>query len=145
MANSSQTKCINEPKTHAQLSVTFALLDAFKLIEIVMLLNNLFAIIGIALSHSIQLKWLGVLVFSIGMIALYIAIRIRIDVKLFERWDSLDVIALDEVLANLNNTHQADRSIDARLAASHSLFKRGLWMTLLQSILLMLFVWYFKW
>jgi hypothetical protein len=145
VADSFQNKCVSNPKTHAQLSTTLALLTTFKVFESIMLLNDLLAIVGIALSSSRQLKLLGVLILSIGVMVLYVAIRIRIDVKLFERWDSLDAVALDEALTNLNNKHQVGRALDARLAGSHKLFKRGLWMLLLQSILLILFVWYFKW
>ena len=144
MADSFKTEVINKPKAHAQLNTVLALLKSFKLVECITLLNNCLALVGIALLFTERLKLLGLLVLATGLIVMYFAIRIRIDITLFERWDSLDVVALDEVLAKLNPKHQIGRTLEVRLIGSYRLFKQGLLVMLVQSALLILLVWFFE-
>jgi hypothetical protein len=80
------------------------------------------------------------LVLAVGLLVIVVAIRIRIDIKLFSHWDSLDIAKLDEVLMMLNPKHQAGRALDARILGSYSLFKQGVMMMLVQSILLIIII-----
>lgn len=131
-----------QPKSHTQLVTTLALLKAFKLIELLAIVNNLLAIVLIALSFSWTLKLLGAIVFSVGVLVMYFAIRIRVDVNLFAHWDSLDITELDEVLTMLNPAHQAGRTLTLRMLGSYRLFRRGAVMFAGQSIMLIFLVYF---
>jgi hypothetical protein len=142
MVHLANTDAILQSKSHAELVTMLALLKAFKLIELLVIVNNLLAITFIALSFSWQLKLLGVLVFGLGMLVMYFAIRIRVDINLFTHWDSIDIASLDEVLMSLNPTHSSGRTLTSRVLGSYSLFKQGATMWIAQSILLAFLVYF---
>jgi hypothetical protein len=142
MVHLANTDAILQSKSHAELVTMLALLKAFKLIELLVIVNNLLAITFIALSFSWQLKLLGVLVFGLGMLVMYFAIRIRVDINLFTHWDSIDIASLDEVLMSLNPTHSSGRTLTSRVLGSYKLFKQGATMWIAQSILLAFLVYF---
>ncbi len=131
-----------QPKPHAQLVTVLALLKSFKLIELLVIVNNLLAIIFMALSVSWQLKLVGALVIGIGLLVMYYAIRIRIDIQLFIHWDSLDKDELDVALMMFNPAHQSGRTLALRLLGSYGLFKQGAVIFAGQSILLIFLVYF---
>lgn len=133
---------IDKPQAHAKLRVMLSLLKAFKLVELLTLLNSLLAIFAIVYSPIFQLKVLASAVLIVGLVIFYYALRVRIDITLFEHWDSLEIGALDDALTNINSKHQSGRALGARLQGSYRLFNQGLSFLIAQFCLLMLAVWY---
>jgi len=133
---------IDKPQAHAKLSVILSILKAFKLVELLTLVNNLLAIFAIVYSPIFQFKVLASVVLIVGLVIFYYALRIRIEITLFDRWDSLEIGVLDDALANINSKHQSGRTLDARLKGSYRLFNRGLLLLLAQFCLLLLIVWF---
>lgn len=131
----------NKPKVHAKLSVMLALLKAFKLVELLTLANSLLAIVAIVYSLMLPVKALASLMLAVSLGIFYVALRIRIDITLFERWDSFEMDALDDALRKINSKHHTGRTLEARLQGSYSLFKLGLLSILVQFCLLMILVW----
>ena len=70
----------------------------------------------------------ALLAFSLvaAMVAAYSCIRVRIDVTLFERWEQLDVAALDQALIAVNPRFNSGRSLHSRIEGSLSWWRRGL-------------------
>jgi hypothetical protein len=132
-------EALDKPKTHAHISVVFAILKAYKLVELLAGLISLLALVGIMYAPNVSLKLLALLVFCVGLGVFYFALRIRIDIHLFELWDSLDISELDHALLKINANHSAGRTLEARLDASYQLFKRGISLFLVQVILLLIF------
>lgn len=130
-----------KPKVHAKLSVMLSLLKAFKLAELLALANNLLAIVTFIYSAELLLKAMTSLILLVGLGVFYFALRIRIDITLFERWDSFEISVLDDVLSNINPKYQAGRTLDERLQGSYRLFNRGLLLVFVQFCLLMTAVW----
>ncbi|MGB2833365.1 MAG: hypothetical protein WBC07_10465 [Methylotenera sp.] len=131
-----------KPKVHAKLSVMLSLLKAFKLAELLALVNNLFAVIAIIYSPTFSIKLLASLVFALGLGVFYFALRIRVDIALFERWDNLETSALDDALTEINPQYQAGRTLEARLQGGYKLFNQGLLLVLVQFCMLMLAIWF---
>ncbi|MES1986541.1 MAG: hypothetical protein V4440_00660 [Pseudomonadota bacterium] len=129
------------PKIHAKLSVMLSLLKAFKLAEMLALANNLLAIVAFIYSPDLLLKAMASLILAVGLGVFYIALRIRIDITLFERWDSFEINALDDALSNINPKHKTGRTLEERLQGSYRLFNRGLLLVFVQFCLLMTAVW----
>lgn len=131
----------NKPNVHAKLSVMLALLKAFKLVELLTLTNSLLTIVAILYSHMLPLKALAslMLIFSLGIF--YVALRIRIDITLFERWASFEMNALDDALRKINSKYKTGRTLEERLQGSYKLFRLGLLLVLVQFCLLMIVVW----
>ena len=130
-----------KPKAHAKLSVMLSLLKAFKFTELLALANNLLAIVAFINSPVLTLKVLATLILAVGLGVFYFALRIRIDITLFEQWDSFEINALDDALSNINPKHQAGRVLEDRLQGSYKLFNRGLLLVFVQFCLLMTAVW----
>jgi len=130
-----------KPKVHAKLSVLLSLLKAFKLAELLALANNLLAIVAFIYSPDLLLKVMTSLILAVGLGVFYFALRIRIDITLFERWDSFEINALDDALSNINPKNQASRTLDERLQGSYRLFNRGLVLIFIQFCLLIIAVW----
>jgi len=130
-----------KPKVHAKLSVMLSLLKAFKLAELLALANNLLAIVAVIYSTELPLKAMASLILVVGLGVFYFALRIRIDITLFEQWDSFEINALDDALSNINPKHQTTRTLEARLQGSYRLFNRGLLLVFVQFCLLMTAVW----
>ena len=131
----------NMPKVHAKLSVMLALLKAFKLVELLTLTNSLLAIFAILYSHMLPLKVLASLLLIVSLGVFYVALRIRIDITLFERWDRFEMNALDDALNKINSKHQTGRTLEERFKGSYRLFKLGFLLALVQFFLLMIVVW----
>jgi hypothetical protein len=130
-----------KPKVHAKLSVILSLLKAFKLAELLALANNLLAIVTFMYSPELPLKVLAILILAVGLGVFYFALRIRIDITLFEQWDSFEINALDDALSNINPKHQTGRALEGRLQGSYRLFNRGLVLVFVQFCLLITAVW----
>ena len=141
MAKLDSTDPITKPQLHAKLSVMLSLLKAFKLAELLALVNNILVIFLLIYLPTLQVKLLAVLVFAAGLSVFYFAIRVRIDVALFERWDTLELTQLDDALFSINPKIKANRTLESRLQGSYKLFNRGLLMLLAQFCLLILTVW----
>ena len=130
-----------KPKVHAKLSVMLSLLKAFKLAELLAIASNLLAIVALIYSPVLLLKALASLIIVVSLGIFYFALRIRIDITLFERWDSLEINVLDDALSNINSKHQAGRTLEERLQGSYRLFKLGLVLIFIQFCLLIIAVW----
>ena len=130
-----------KPKVHAKLSVMLSLLKAFKLAELLALANNLPAIVAFIYSPELPFKVLATLILAVGLGVFYFAFRIRIDITLFEQWDSFEINALDDALSNINPKHQAGRALEERLQGSYRLFNRGLLLVFVQFCMLITAVW----
>ena len=130
-----------KPKVHAKLSLILSLFKAFKLVELLALANNLLAIVALIYSPVLPLKVLASLILAVGLGIFYFALRIRIDMTLFERWDSFEISQLDNALSNINPKYQAGRTLDERLQGSYRLFNRGLALVFVQFCLLIIAVW----
>jgi hypothetical protein len=135
------TILLDKPKSHAQFSVVLAILKAFRQIALVALVACCLALAGIVLAPTLPIKLLALLVFCLGLSVFYFALRIRIDVTLFERWDSLDIVELDAALLQLRPDFLAGRTLETRLNASLKLFKIGAFLCFLQIILLLIMAW----
>ncbi len=130
-----------KPKVHAKLNVMLSLLKAFKLAELLAMANNLLAIVALIYSPVLPLKALASLILAVGLGIFYFALRIRIDIALFERWDSFEINALDDALSNINPKHKTGRTLEERLQGSYRLFNHGLLLVFVQFCLLMTAVW----
>ena len=130
-----------KPKVHAKLSVILSLFKAFKLVELLAFANNLLASVTLIYSLVLPLKVLASLILAVGLGIFYFALRIRIDITLFERWDSFEISQLDNALSNINSKHQAGRALEERLQGSYRLFKLGLVLIFIQFCLLIIAVW----
>jgi hypothetical protein len=138
---STLTRPLSKPEVHANISMALSLLKAFKPVEVFSIVNCLLAIVGVVYSPMLKIKFLCTLVILIGLGVLYFAMRIRIDRTLFERWDSLDIAALDEALLVLNPKHQSGRALALRLEGSYKLFNRGILAISLQLLMLVQMIW----
>ena len=69
----------------------------------------------------------ALLAFSLvaAMVAIYCCIRVRIDVTLFERWENLDVAALDQALIAVKPNFKPGRSLQSRIEGSLGWWRRG--------------------
>ena len=132
---------LSKPKVHAKLSVMLSLFKAFKLVEMLTVINCSLAVAITLYSHMQLLKALASLVLVVGLGIFYFALRIRIDITLFERWDSLEINALDDALSKINPKHQSGRTLEERLQGSYKLFKQGLLLVLAQFSLLIAIIW----
>lgn len=135
---------LNQTKTHAQLSVTISVLNAFKLLEWIALSCTLLAFASMMLTATGHLKIMGFLVVALGLAVFYFAFKVRVDVALFKQWQSLDVAALDDALLKINPQFQVGRSLEARLAASRELFHYGFYLLLLQLCALTVLAWVYE-
>jgi hypothetical protein len=133
---------LSKPEVHANISMALSLLKAFKPVEVFSIVNCLLAIVGVVYLPTLKIKFLCTLVILIGLGVLYFAMRIRIDRTLFERWDGLDIDALDEALVSLNPKHQSGRALALRLEGSYKLFNRGILAISLQFLLLVQMIWF---
>jgi hypothetical protein len=129
---------LTKPKVNAQLNVVLAILKTFLLLAFVALAGCCFAIWSMMLAANGLIKLLGLLVFCSGLGVFYFALRIRIDITLFEHWDSLDMAELDHALLQIKPDFIAGRTLENRLNASIKLFKIGAFLCLVQIILLLI-------
>lgn len=141
--SSTLTRPLRIPEVHANISMVLSLLKAFKPIEMFSVVNCVLAIVGLVYTPNLKVKLLCMLVMLIGLGVLYFAMRIRVDCTLFERWDGLDVVALDSALLHLNPKHQSGRTLAARIEGSYKLFNRGIVLMALQFLVLVQMIWYY--
>lgn len=127
----------NNPRIDAELAVAVALLKAFRPLEILLIGISLIGIASTIFWHAEITRWLGVGIFLTGLAGLYAGFRIRIDAALFERWESLDPIALDQVLQRINPQFKPGRTVASRLAGAYFLLKTGIGLTIVQCALLL--------
>jgi hypothetical protein len=132
---------LSKSKVHTQLSVVLAILCTFWQLAFVALVSCCFAIGSMMLAPSELIKLLGLLVFCFGLGVFYFALRIRIDIALFERWDSLDMAELDRILLQMKPDFIVGRTLENRLNASIKLYKSGVFLCFVQIILLLILSW----
>lgn len=113
-----------------------------------MLLSLLVVFVALLSSWAIPLTIICLMIFILGLISKYYAIRIDFDRKLFvylsEHVDHLpeELLAMDKALANLQliKPHQSSRTVTERQKGILSLFKRQVVLFLLQNCLIVFMV-----
>lgn len=141
---STTPEMLNQTKTHAQLSVTISVLNAFKLLEWIALACTLLAFASMMLTSAGYLKLIGFLVVSLGLTVFYFAFKLRVDVAIFKEWQNLEMAALDDALLKINPQFKVGRTLEARLAASRVLFHYGFYLLLLQLCALTVLAWLYE-
>lgn len=127
----------DQPRIHATLTLTVALLKAFRSLEILLTGIGLIGIASLFFLHGTGLRWLGSAIFLTGLAGLYVAFRIRVDAVLFAQWKTLDSAALDEALQTMRAQFQPGRTLESRLAGAYFLLKLGVGITVFQCVLLL--------
>ena len=113
-----------------------------------MLLSLLVVFVALLSSWAIPLTIICLMIFILGLISKYYAIRIDFDKKLFEYLSehvdhlSEELLAIDKALANLQliKPHQSSRTITERQKGILSLFKKQIVLFLLQICLVVFMV-----
>ncbi|WP_279084658.1 hypothetical protein [Gilliamella apis] len=113
-----------------------------------MLLSLLVVFVALLSSWAIPLTIICLMIFILGLMSKYYAIRIDFDRKLFvylsEHVDHLpeELLAMDKALANLQliKPHQSSRTVTERQKGILSLFKRQVVLFLLQNCLIVFMV-----
>lgn len=132
---------LSKPAVHAQLSVILAIFKANRLIELLAIVNGILLLVTITHAPNLFITGIASFGFVVGLAVFYYALRVRIDQALFERWDSLDMQALDAALMQVNARFKAGKTLNQRLAGAHRLFKMGLYGLILQFIVLLIVAW----
>jgi len=134
---------MDKPHTQSSADIVLitALLGSFRALEFFVAGATLLGVMCYAQAGQGMVMLLSAGVFASGMAALYYALRIRIDHRIFAHWNEIDTAALDASLQKMNPNFKAGRSLDSRLAGARSLFKRGIILVLLQCALLALLAW----
>lgn len=143
MTNNNAQKLNKTEDLQAQLTVMLALLKANILVELLAFLNQLLAAAALFFASNTHVKILAIFSLLVGFVVFYFALRMRIDSSIFARWDKLGAQALDAALKQMNPNYQSGRTLSARLAGTYLLFKRGLYMLILQFGLLIMLAWFF--
>jgi hypothetical protein len=131
----------NKTRLQAEQIVMTSLLESFRPLETLVSGAGLAGMIALALTSVITLRLLALGVVVAGGTALYVALRIRIDAKLFKQWNRLVPVELDRVLQRINPKFKSGRSLEARLAGAYALFKAGILLTIIQYVLLVILAW----
>ena len=113
-----------------------------------MLLSLLVVFVALLSSWAIPLTIICLMIFILGLISKYYAIRLDFDRKLFvylsEHVDHLpeELLAMDKALANLQliKPHQSSRTVTERQKGILSLFKKQIVLFLLQNCLVVFMV-----
>ena len=113
-----------------------------------MLLSLLVVFVALLSSWAIPLTIICLMIFILGLMSKYYAIRIDFDRKLFvylsEHVDHLpeELLAMDKALANLQliKSHQSSRTVAERQKGILSLFKKQIILFLLQNCLVVFMV-----
>ncbi len=113
-----------------------------------MLLSLLVVFVALLSSWAIPLTIICLMIFILGLISKYYAIRLDFDRKLFvylsEHVDHLpeELLAMDKALVNLQliKSHQSSRTVAERQKGILSLFKRQVVLFLLQNCLIVFMV-----
>ena len=113
-----------------------------------MLLSLLVVFVALLSSWAIPLTIICLMIFILGLMSKYYAIRIDFDRKLFvylsEHVDHLpeELLAMDKALANLQliKSHQSSRTVAERQKGILSLFKKQMILFLLQNCLIVFMV-----
>ena len=61
-----------------------------------------------------------------AIVTTYACIRVQMDVTLFERWEQINVAALDQALIAVNPNFKPGRSLHSRIEGSIGWWRRGL-------------------
>ena len=112
--------------TQTALALGIARLRSMRAIECLSALLAAAALAGATLVSTSEVVR-ALLAFSLvaALLAAYSGIRVRIDVTLFERWEQLDVAALDRALLALNPRFSPGRSLQSRIEGSLGWWRRG--------------------
>ena len=112
--------------TQTALTLGIARLRSMRAIECLSALLAAAALAGATLVSTSEVVR-ALLAFSLvaAMVAAYSCIRVRIDVTLFERWEQLDVAALDQALIAVNPNFKPGRSLQSRIEGSLGWWRRG--------------------
>lgn len=143
MARMKQPKLFKQGQgeANAQLRVMLAVLKTNVLIETLAVLNLLLAMLVVVYLPKWPVKLCATLVIVFGMAVLYFAVRIRIDHALFEKWDTLDTVALDSVLQQINPKHSVGMTLEHRLSGTYYLFQKEIICLLMQMGFLLATLW----
>lgn len=141
MAKNMATNELSKPIVHTKLTVMLAVFKANKLVELLATLNMTLLLLAVVYASSLMVKGTAVFGVIAGMAVFYYSLRIRIDQVLFERWDSLDIQALDAALMQLNAHYEAGKTLNQRLTGAYQLFKMGLYGLIMQFIVLLIVAW----
>jgi hypothetical protein len=131
----------NNARQQAGRIVTVSLLDSFRPLEILVIGASLSGIAGLTLTDALMVRLLALGVVLAGLAALYAALRIRIDARIFAQWDRMVPAELDKALHKINPVFKSGRSLETRLAGAYGLFKAGISLAVAQYILLVLLAW----
>ena len=113
------------PDTQAALALAIARLRSMRAMECFSALLAAAALFGAASGDGLtRILFSGAVLAAV--LTLYSAIRVRIDVALFERWEQLDPAALDQALLALNPNFKLGRTLDSRIKGSLGWWRRGL-------------------
>lgn len=143
MMQSNHISPLSKPTVHAQLSVMLAVFKANRFVELLTGLNFILLLVAMAYAQQALIKGIALLGAFACIAVFYYALRVRIDQALFERWDSLDVQALDAALLKINTRFEAGKTLAQRLAGAYRLFRLGLYGLILQFIVLLSIAWFF--
>lgn len=61
-----------------------------------------------------------------ALVTTYACIRVQMDVTIFERWEEINIAALDQALMVANRNFTPGRSLHSRIEGSLSWWRRGL-------------------
>ena len=129
-------KCKENTSTNAQLALAGSMLNAFRLIEILIICANLVSLVSLAIITTLLSKLLAFSVLFFGIVALYLAYRIRVDAQLFMQWNHLDGDELDNAIRKITPHFTMGRSLELRLIGTYNLLKMGALLAILQYALL---------
>ena len=130
----------NEP-TDAQLTLAVSMLNAFRLVEILIICANLASLASLAIVATLVSKLLALSVLFFGIVALYMAFRIRVDAQLFAQWNRLDIDELDNAIQKIAPQFTKGRSLELRLNGAYNLLKMGAVLAISQYALLAVLSW----
>lgn len=134
-------KQMENASTNAPLTLAVSMLNAFKLIEMLIICANLASLASLAIVATLLSKLLALSVVFFGTVALYIAFRIRVDAQLFAQWNHLDIDELDIAIQKITPRFTMGRGLELRLIGAYNLVKIGAILAILQYALLAVLFW----
>ena len=134
-------KQMENASTNAPLTLALSMLNAFKLIEMLIICANLASLASLAIVATLLSKLLALSVVCFGTVALYIAFRIRVDAQLFAQWNQLDIDELDIAIQKITPRFAMGRGLELRLIGAYNLVKIGAILAILQYALLAVLFW----
>ena len=134
-------KQMENSTTNAPLTLAVSMLNAFRPVEILIICANLATLAGLAIVATLLSKLLALSVLFFGIVALYIAFKIRVDAQLFAQWNHLDIDELDNAILKIAPLFTTGRSLELRLNGAYNLLKMGIVLAILQYALLAVLSW----